>query len=195
VFPFVVFKSVTRRRHILLLPVVLFAVVGISACGGSTTKPILVNGKCPRREPTSFETEPHSGTKGQTVPHGSKEAEVVICSYESSGVSGGGYREWDSERHLGRDQQSLIAALVTRLNSLAPGREGEFNCQEITKSLSYFISFRYADGSETQAEGEADGCGSVRNVEAKTFYEWDGALISELATLVAKQRRPIRSGA
>jgi hypothetical protein len=92
------------------------------------------------------------GNKGKVV--GQAPSSAVVCRWR---VEGNGRFVAAESVVPGRKLTGLVAAL----NSLPPGRTGDFEC-ESGINLWYLIGFRFGDGSGTEVEADYSACGAVR---------------------------------
>jgi hypothetical protein len=57
-----------------------------------------------------------------------------------------------------------LEGLTAALNSLSPGKEGEFACPSGTP-LHYLVALRYSDAPESEVEAEYHSCNYARTKE------------------------------
>lgn len=75
-----------------------------------------------------------------------------------------------------------LTGLVDALDSLPPGRTGDFEC-ESGINLWYLIGFRFNGGSGTKVEVDYGACGAVRTKQH--YWGIDGEIRERLAALLS----------
>lgn len=187
-------SSGSKRLGLALAALLVAGVAGCGSAGEPTAfplgrnEPILVDGKCPDGWPIpNGDGAAHRARKGQTVPGGARDAEIVICHYEGSG-SAERPKSTMTERVLGRDEPQRVAALIAKLNRLPPDLEPYNSCPSGNPRTTWIV-VRYPDGSETPLYFNYY-CGDVLNYRDGTEFQVSGRLRAELESLAGDRSRP-----
>jgi hypothetical protein len=171
------------RRAALIVSMLLLG-AGLAACGsgssdatatGDSARPAVAPPepalkRCPRQSPELSGETP--GTRGRVVRRTPSSA--VVCRWRTD-------EDGELVEAEGVVSGRRLDPLVRALNSLPPGRLGDFEC-ESGLNLSYLIGFRFGDGSGTEVEADYSACGAVRT--RGHFWGIDGKVRERLEALL-----------